>query len=295
MTTYGSLFSGIGLLDLGCEWAGLGPCLWQVEKEAFPRAVLAKHWPGVVRHEDVCDVGAHNLAPVDVVVGSFPCQDLSAAGKREGLHGKKSGLWSEQRRILGELRPRGALIENVASGARHYVCEVRDDLHQLGYRTRALKLSGFGVGAPHWRERIFILAARGEAMADAVGDAVRLEPERSERQGREVRKAVGGDAELVHAGEAGGRVLECGLGGAADGRAGWVAGRGACAPGEDPGRFPARPGERRHDWEAPFSVNDSPLRALQLRAYGNAVMPLVAKRAMGELLTMMGLATRKDG
>src|SRR5512146_2306862 len=112
--TIGSLFSGIGGLELGLERAGLGPVVWQVEKDAYCRAVLAKHWPDATRYEDVKDVGRGNLHNVDLICGGFPCQDVSCAGKRAGISGERSGLWTEFARITGELRPRYVIVENTA-------------------------------------------------------------------------------------------------------------------------------------------------------------------------------------
>ncbi len=78
--TVGSLFSGIGGLELGLEMTGGFRTVWQVEQDGYARAVLAKHWPTVVRFDDVRSVGSHNLAHCDVIAGGFPCQDISAAG-----------------------------------------------------------------------------------------------------------------------------------------------------------------------------------------------------------------------
>lgn len=97
--TIGSLFSGIGGLELGLEWAGLGPVKWQVEQSGFCRRVLAKHWPNVRRFRDVREVGSAELTPVDLICGGFPCQDLSSAGKGAGLAGRLSGLWWEFLRV----------------------------------------------------------------------------------------------------------------------------------------------------------------------------------------------------
>lgn len=156
--TIGSLFAGIGGIELGLEWAGLGPVVWQVEKDPFCRDVLARHWPGVERHEDVEKCGKANLASVGIICGGFPCQDTSSAGSRRGLDGKSSGLWREFRRIVEELRPPFAVVENVASGATRWLCEVRGQLEALGYRTRALGVAARDVGAPHRRSRIFVVA-----------------------------------------------------------------------------------------------------------------------------------------
>lgn len=158
----GSLFSCIGGLELGLEWAGVGHTVWQVEKDPFCQRVLAKHWPQVERFDDVSTVGAACLPVADVICGGFPCQDVSAAGKGAGLAGALSGLWREYQRIVSELRPRFVVVENVASGSRRWLPHVRSDLHVLGYRTRAFALSAFDVGAPHLRRRVFVLAADSE-------------------------------------------------------------------------------------------------------------------------------------
>lgn len=156
--TIGSLFSGIGGLELGLEAATNACTLWQVEKEPFCREVLAKHYPEATRYDDVCTVGSHNLAPVDVICGGFPCQDLSYAGKGAGLAGERSGLWREYRRIVGELRPRYVFVENVSALLGRGLGTVLGDLSSLGYDAVWTTLRASDVGAPHRRERLFILA-----------------------------------------------------------------------------------------------------------------------------------------
>ena len=100
----GSLFSGIGGLELGLERAGLGHTVYQVEADPFCRAILAAHWPEAQRFDDVRTVGAE-LPAVDLLCGGFPCQDVSSAGKRAGLDGARSGLWHHFARIASETRP----------------------------------------------------------------------------------------------------------------------------------------------------------------------------------------------
>jgi DNA (cytosine-5)-methyltransferase 1 len=155
--TYGSLFAGIGGFDLGFERAGL-TCKWQVEIDPFCRRVLAKHWPHVERFEDVRTVGAHNLPPVDVLCGGFPCQDISNAGKRVGIDGERSGLWSEFARLIGELRPRYVVVENVAGLLIRGMGRVCGDLAAFGYDAEWDVVSACALGAPHARERVFIVA-----------------------------------------------------------------------------------------------------------------------------------------
>lgn len=154
----GSLFSGIGGLELGLEWAGLGHTVWQVEKEEYGRRILARHWPHAERFEDVQEVGKHNLQPVDLICGGFPCQDISSAGKGAGLAGSRSGLWFEFARIVNELRPRWVVVENVASGANRWVDAVVSGLGEQGYQALPVPLSAKLVGAPHLRRRVFIIA-----------------------------------------------------------------------------------------------------------------------------------------
>lgn len=154
----GSLFSGIGGLEMGLEMSGLGRTVWQVEQNEFCREVLAKHWPHVERFEDVKEVGARDLREVDLICGGFPCQDISSAGKGEGLSGKRSGLWFEFARIIEEVAPAYVVVENVASGAKRWVDQVSSHLGELGYEVLPVPLSAMDVGAPHLRKRIFLIA-----------------------------------------------------------------------------------------------------------------------------------------
>lgn len=174
----GSLFSGIGGLELGLERAGLGETIWQVEANPFCRRVLAEHWPYAERFEDVKAVGVTVLAPVDLICGGFPCQDISSAGKGAGLAGSRSGLWFEFARIIREVRPQWVVIENVASGAKRWVDTVCFCLEQCGYETLPVPLSAQDVGAPHLRRRIFIIA-------NANGEPLREQPRRVSRANRE--------------------------------------------------------------------------------------------------------------
>ena len=98
--TYGSLFSGIGGMDLGLDRAGMR-CLWQVEIDSHARSVLSRHWPEVPKYTDVRTFpdGEQIEKPV-IIAGGFPCQDLSLFGKRAGLAGDRSGLWGEFARIV---------------------------------------------------------------------------------------------------------------------------------------------------------------------------------------------------
>jgi DNA (cytosine-5)-methyltransferase 1 len=154
----GSLFAGIGGLELGLERAGVGRTIWQVERDEYCRKILERHWPDATRYDDVCTVGAHNLAPVDVVCGGFPCQDLSYAGKGAGLSGERSGLWSEFARIVRELRPHFVVVENVPALLARGLGVVLGDLAACGYDATWDCIPAAAVGAPHLRYRLFIVA-----------------------------------------------------------------------------------------------------------------------------------------
>ena len=153
----GSLFAGIGGFDLGFERAGFAVS-WQVEKDKYCQRVLAKHWPHVPRFTDVRDCGRHNLEPVDVITGGFPCQDLSAAGKMAGLDGEQSGLWREMLRIVGEVRPRFVVMENVTMLLVRGLDRILGSLAELGYGAEWHLVQACDVGAPHRRGRIWIVA-----------------------------------------------------------------------------------------------------------------------------------------
>jgi len=160
MPTMGSLFSGIGGLDLGLERAFSGELqtIWQVEENEFCQAVLERHWPHAKRYDDVRTVGANNLEPVDVLCGGFPCQDISIAGKGEGLDGKRSGLWWEFHRLINELRPRVVVMENVSAIDVRGLSAVVGSLAQIGYDCQWTIISAAQCGAPHLRRRWFGVA-----------------------------------------------------------------------------------------------------------------------------------------
>lgn len=213
----GSLFSGIGGLELGLEWAGVGHTVWQVEREPFCQRVLAKHWPDAQRFDDVTKVGAHNLPPVEVICGGFPCQDISYAGKGAGLAGERSGLWFEFARIVRELRPRFVVVENVSALLSRGLDAVLGTLASLGYDAEWSCVRASDVGARHRRERVFVIAwrvddadsrglRRGEAPGEgghaALADQGLDDADDARLEGRGVRGQRRADERLV--GSAGG-------------------------------------------------------------------------------------------
>jgi DNA (cytosine-5)-methyltransferase 1 len=163
------LFSGIGGFSLGLERTGGFTTVAFCEIEPFPRKVLAKHWSGVPIYDDVRTLTADRLASdgiaVDVICGGFPCQDISLAGKGAGLAGERSGLWSEYARLIGELRPRYVIVENVAnllagpnSQPGQWFGRVLGDLAERRYDAEWENIPASALGATHRRARAWIVA-----------------------------------------------------------------------------------------------------------------------------------------
>lgn len=163
MATIGSLFSGIGGLELGLERVTGARTVWNCEVDEFCRKVLAKHWPDATQYVDVRNVDG-SAEPVDILCGGFPCQNLSVAGDRTGLAGEKSGLWHEYARIVRVLRPNFVFVENVPAlrtlPGENGLGKVLGDLTEAGYDSEWDCVPASAVGAPHVRDRIFILAWR---------------------------------------------------------------------------------------------------------------------------------------
>ncbi len=195
MLTIGSLFSGIAGLELGLERALGARVLWQAENDLFCRAVLAQHYPGAKRYADVRDVTADSAERVDILCGGFPCQDISLAGKGEGLDGARSGLWTQYARIVGELRPRYVVVENVAALLIRGVDRVLGDLAALGYDAWWDCIPAAAVGAPHRRDRLYMVAWR---VSDSQRDGLRHQ---SERGRGPARASDSGHAEPEHVGQ----------------------------------------------------------------------------------------------
>jgi DNA (cytosine-5)-methyltransferase 1 len=120
--------------------------------------VLAKHWPNIKRYGDIRECGKRNLESVDIISGGFPCQDISNAGKRAGIEGERSGLWSEMFRIICELRPRFVVVENVAALLKRDMGRVLGDLASVGYDAEWNCISCASIGGNHLRERVWIVA-----------------------------------------------------------------------------------------------------------------------------------------
>lgn len=187
---YGSLFSGIDGIGLAADRAGM-VCTFQVEKLAHLRTgPLARHWPDVPKFDDVATVTKEQLgdaARIDVLVGGFPCQDLSVAGGRRGLAGERSFLWWHFARLVAELAPRWVLVENVdgllSSNGGRDMGTVIGTLGDLGYGFAARVLDAQWFGVAQRRRRLLIVGCAGEWTGPAE---VLLEPETGGGHPREV-------------------------------------------------------------------------------------------------------------
>ena len=155
--SFGSLFAGIGGFDLGFERAGM-VCKWQVEIDEYATKVLAKHWPGVRRHDDVRTWPQPDTERVDVICGGFPCQDISYAGLGAGLDGERSGLFFEAIRVVRELQPRFVILENVAALLTRGLDRVLGTLAEIGFDAEWHCIPAGAFSAPHQRDRVFICA-----------------------------------------------------------------------------------------------------------------------------------------
>ena len=159
------LFSGIGGFSLGLERAGMQTVAF-CEIEPYPRAVLRKHWPNVPCYDDIRTLTADRLRAdgivSDVICGGFPCQDISVAGGGAGINeDTRSGLWSEYARLVGEIRPKFIIVENVSALLGRGLDRVLRDLAQIGYDAEWHCIPASALGAPHRRDRIWIVAYPG--------------------------------------------------------------------------------------------------------------------------------------
>lgn len=155
--TCGSLFAGIIGIDIGFEAEGF-TTEWYIEKDPFCQAIIKKNKPDADIHGDIKEVSSGSLRRVNVLHGGFPCQDISNAGKRAGIEGSRSSLWKDFAEKIRVLLPDIVLIENVSALVNRGLDVVLADLAKIGYDAEWHCISASSVGAPHRRERVFIIA-----------------------------------------------------------------------------------------------------------------------------------------
>ena len=286
MLTIGSLFSGIGGLELGIE-SGLAAAgypshtIWQVEQDEYCRAVLARHWPHAHRLTDVTTLNPSSLAAVDIVCGGFPCQDISTSGRGAGIHGARSGLFYDMAALVRHLRPRIWIMENSPELNIRGLDDVLGTVAALGYDARWGSLRASAVGAPQRRERWFCVAwvadtdsERGEGRQRLPDGTRSVLPDPDRCGGRRSsmpdtkREQKYGHRETAS---------KPGMGRAPHGFSGRV----------DSHRWPAPPGPHQHSYEPPRTHPRQPTDKPRLKALGNAVVPqqaAVIGRWVGEHL-----------
>jgi DNA (cytosine-5)-methyltransferase 1 len=309
------LFSGIGGFSLGLERAGMQTVAF-CEQNKYCHAVLKKHWPEVPIYDDVRTLTAARLADdgiaVDVICGGFPCQDISIAGKGAGLAGARSGLWWEFHRLIAEIRPSWVIIENVSALRHKGLGDVLRSLAAVGYDAEWHCIPASAIGAPHRRDRIWIVAyPNGEqqqsmlsgcgaerSAAPAPAGAMDFDVAGSGRDRAWSQDVADTDSGLATDGRQRQIAAREGDGGRDDGRRGdsdaWeVALRGAGQSQKDVaytgcvtaqiqtnGRFSAIPLPQRHTWwetepDVGRVVDGVPARLDRLKALGNAVVPQI--------------------
>lgn len=193
MLSVGSLFSGIGGIELGLERTRGFKTIWHSEVDPYASAILKKRWPKVPNLGDITKVKWEEVEKPDLLCGGFPCQDISYAGKGAGIkEGTRSGLWSYFVEAIRHLRPKFVVVENVAALLNRGLDIVLGDLAKIGYDAEWQLLGACSVGAPHHRHRIFILAYSDEERSFRGGE--QHKPIEMEGDGGEVQKEGGAKA-----------------------------------------------------------------------------------------------------
>lgn len=171
----GSLFSGYGGLDLACESFFHATTAWHCEWDDAPSKILAHHWPDIPNYRDVTQIDWTTMPPVDILTGGYPCQPFSAAGQRKGADDERH-LWPYVREAIRHLRPRYTVLENVAGHRSLGFDRVLGDLAEDGLDVWWTSLRASDVGAPHHRERLFILVANPAEQSGGIGNGDDVRP-----------------------------------------------------------------------------------------------------------------------
>jgi DNA (cytosine-5)-methyltransferase 1 len=157
---YLDLFHGIGGFALGAYWAGMKfENHYCSDIEPWCQKLYAQRFPDSIQLGDITKINAQDLPAGEwIISGGFPCQDISIAGKGAGIHGERSGLWFEYWRLIRDLRPRFAIMENVSALTFSGLGIVLGTLHEIGYNAEWQNIPASAIGACHRRERIWIVA-----------------------------------------------------------------------------------------------------------------------------------------
>ena len=268
------IFSGIGGFSLGLERTGKFQTVAFAEIDEYCNKVLSKHWPTVRRYNDVKEITKRKLQRdgiyPTVICAGIPCQDISLIGKGAGITGKRSGIWSECARLIGEIRPEYAVLENVAALRGRGLDRVLGDLASLRYDAVWNCIAAEDIGAPHRRDRIWIIAypagTAGKNVADTLSQGLALWKGITSYQAEELSTAV----------RDGGRAIEPCVGRGAHGLPAQLDGRLSDLnvwprlPIDDSGQEAWEQGISRIDTQAPHRVD-------RIRALGNSLVPQIAE------------------
>ena len=279
--THLDLFYGIGGFALAARWAGLQTIQF-VELDPYCQRVLKKNFPDVPIHDDITTLDGTQFKDIFLITGGFPCQDISIAGKGAGLDGERSGLWTELHRIIGEVRPHYALIENVPALTFRGGARVIGDLAEIGYDCEWQIVGADDVGAPHRRKRIWIVAYSKSAGCQ-TWSSNRMGTEHGSRRNERLPPGASGTPETrAYSNEQGsqGHRRQCeGWDGSSERTAGEISG------GEQ-GRRQFEPGlggalsDGIPTWmdepDIPRVAKGIPDRVNRLRSIGNSIVPRVA-------------------
>ncbi len=298
MLSVGSLFAGIGGFDYGLERAGMRVA-WQCEADEFCQRVLAKHWPGVPCYPDVRELRGADVEPVDVLCGGFPCQDISIVGRGAGIDGARSGLWGEYARLIGDLRPSYVVVENVSALLTRGLDRILGDLAAIGYDAEWDCVPASAVGAPHRRDRVWIVAYPSRDAAAGVRASAGTERERTRadcepRGARPMAHTIGAGLEGRRNGTHGARAATGGGAGAHEGR---------LMDDADSGRYGSSEDALRARRDRPLGsswwitepdvgrvAHGVPARVDRLRSLGNALVPQIAEWLGRRILDYEGRA-----
>jgi DNA (cytosine-5)-methyltransferase 1 len=248
------------------------------EINPFCRKILTRHWPSVPIFTDITTINKEDLKTlprIDVIAGGFPCQDISVAGKQKGITAKRSGLWKEFARLINEIRPKYAIIENVANLRSQGLSSVLQDLWEIGYDAEWHCIPASAFGAPHRRDRIWIIAH--PTCIGKVGLSIRKEETKS-TPGDSCKNATNPDCQRLQ-GCGGFEEIspictqeQIGM---------YYCGRGVKQWSEEPLAVPRLKDNRLNpDWVEwlmgyPISWTDGGSRMQRLQSLGNAVVPLI--------------------
>lgn len=304
----GSLFAGIGGFDLAGEWCG-HRTIWTSEIDPYCVALLAERFPAAKQLGDISAIDWATVERPDILTGGFPCQDISYAGKGAGLAGKRSGLWYEYARAIREVGPRYVIVENVRALFTRGFDAVLGTLADLGYDAEWAMYGAADVGAPHRRERVWILgypASEGfqNWRGSSVGrPAAFTQPQRP--GGGDVAYAIGGDAQAGRERLGGVRGEGAGIRLSGDAASGGEAlayavgerGRSGNDSREDAADADARrervgPRDYGEWWAVEPNVGrvayGVPARVDRLRGLGNAIVPACALPIYGRIAELEG-------